>query len=194
MSDKDDKNGDKNNVLPFRNKKGEKINLDDILTFKSSPKTTKEIGDELKKSQTAEFVEGVVDDLAIQLIKNFVDIAMKIDRPTFYADLAVLTDIIRGMIYRDFGYVHISQKLIDKIVTIERDKSGHSIPILNYSKVLNHSDIQNDSEITVLTKEEQLELDFNGIGYLDDGPNNIFKPEVEVHFEPDFELPPDDDK
>ena len=188
MSDKDDKNGDKNNVLPFRNKKGEKINLDDMITFKSSPKTTKEIGEELKKSQTAEFVEGVIDDMAIMLIKNFVDLAMKVDRPSFYADLAILTDIMRGMIYRDFGYEHISQKLVDKMVTIGRDKTGHAVPVVNYSRVLQHEDIKKD-HITPITKEEQLELDFNGLGYEDNGPKDVF-------FTPDIEWPddPEDDK
>ena len=191
MSDKDDKTPN-SNVLPFRNKKGEKLDLDDMMSFKSKPNSTGEIADELKKSQTAEFVEGVVDDLAIQLIKNFVDLAMKIDRPSFYADLAVLTDVIRGMIYRDFGYKHISQKLVDKIITIQHDKHGVAVPVINYSKVLEYGDIK--SEIVPLKKEEQLDLDFEGKGYKDDGPNNIFKPEVDIHFEPDFELPPEDDK
>lgn len=192
MSDKDNKTP-KDNVLPFRNKDGEKVNLDDTITFKSSPKNTTEIGDELRKSQTAEFVEGVVDDLAMQLIKNFVDLAMKIDRPSFYADLAVLTDVIRGMIYRDFGYTHISQILVDKLVSTERDKTGHPVPIVNYSKVLERSDIVSDEHITPI-REKQLEIDFEGMGYMDDGPNNIFKSEIDIHFEPDFEIPPEDDK
>jgi|TARA_B100000287_G_scaffold350262_1_gene339029 hypothetical protein len=192
LSDKDNKTP-KDNVLPFRNKEGEQVNLDDMITFKSSPKNKAEIGDELRKSQTAEFVEGVVDDLAIQLIKNFVDLAMKIDRPSFYADLAVLTDIIRGMIYRDFGYTHISQILVDKIVSTVRDKTGNPAPVINYSKVLERSDIVNDEHITPM-RERQLELDFEEAGYIDDGPNNIFKSEIDVEFEPDIELPPDDDK
>ena len=117
---------------------------------------------------------------------------MKIDRPSFYADLAVLTDVIRGMIYRDFGYEHISQKLVDKIITTQFDKHGVSVPVINYGKVLERSDIKN--EISPLKKEKQLELDFEGMGYKDNGPNNIFKPEVDINFEPDFELPPEDDK
>ena len=171
MSDKDDKNGDKNNVLPFRNKKGEKINLDDMITFKSSPKTTKEIGEELKKSQTAEFVEGVIDDMAIMLIKNFVDLAMKVDRPSFYADLAILTDIMRGMIYRDFELPHPAQKLADKMVVLNTNRAGTVSAKLNYANVLDVQERTN-RPIPNEVKNELKDINDSSIQFDPDGDLN----------------------
>ena len=57
---------------------------------------------EIKKQQTKKFVEGAVDDISMNLAKAFVDLAMKTNKAQFTKDLALLVDVMRGMIYRDF--------------------------------------------------------------------------------------------
>ena len=110
---------------------------------------------------TMEFVESCVDDLSITLIKNFVDIGVKIEKPQFFGDLAMVSEMIRVLLYRDFDVEHIGQALIDKMITIKFDEQGQPIPVLNYSKVLENVDIEKTkAEITRLNYElEQFELD-----------------------------------
>jgi|TARA_B100000035_G_scaffold312571_1_gene324341 hypothetical protein len=120
---------------------------------------------------TMEFVESCVDDLSITLIKNFVDIGVKIEKPQFFGDLAMVSEMIRVLLYRDFDVEHIGQALIDKMIKIKFDEQGQPIPVLNYSKVLENVDLEKTkAEITRLNYElEQFELDlFPGD---DDGKN-----------------------
>ena len=110
---------------------------------------------------TMEFVESCVDDLSITLIKNFVDIGVKIEKPQFFGDLAMVSEMIRVLLYRDFDVEHIGQALIDKMIKIKFDEQGQPIPVLNYSKVLENVDLEKTkAEITRLNYElEQFELD-----------------------------------
>ena len=74
---------------------------------------------EIQKQQTKNFVETAVDDISMHLLKNFVDLAMKTNHPQFTKDLALLVDVMRGMIYRDFGLPHPAQKLTDKMINLK---------------------------------------------------------------------------
>ena len=57
----------------------------------------------LVEKQTKEFVEGNVDDIAYQLLDKFVNMGIRTNQLTFTADLALVIDAIRGLIYRDFN-------------------------------------------------------------------------------------------
>jgi hypothetical protein len=160
-----------NNILKFPGKKPS--NMDEIK---------KASIEQQKLSEESEFIEHAVDEIAISTIKHLVDIGVTIDKPNFYTDLALITDLVRGMIYRDFKYEHISQKLIDKIVSFQLDGNGKVQPILNYGRVLKKED-----------------LNFDGPGYetenvSDKNDDEKNDGETEIIFEPDFELPPDDEK
>ena len=74
------------------------------------------VAKQIQQQQTKKFVEGVVDDISMNLLKSFVDLAMKTNEPVFTKDLALLVDVMRGMIYRDFKLPHPAQKLADKMV------------------------------------------------------------------------------
>ena len=50
---------------------------------------------EIQKQQTKNFVETAVDDISMNLLKNFVDLAMKTNQPQFTKDLALLVDVMR---------------------------------------------------------------------------------------------------
>jgi len=57
----------------------------------------------LVEEQTKEFVEGNVDDIAYQLLDKFVAMGIRTNQLAFTADLALVIDTIRGLVYRDFN-------------------------------------------------------------------------------------------
>ena len=52
---------------------------------------------------------------------------MKTNKPQFTKDLALLVDVMRGMIYRDFELPHPAQKLADKMVILNTNKARYRI-------------------------------------------------------------------
>ena len=83
----------------------------------------------------------------------------------------MITELVRGLIYRDFKREHLATVLIDKIIDIQYNEKGEVQPVINYSRVLEQKDMPGQK------------LDFGDEG------------EKEIHFEPDFEIPipPEDD-
>ena len=67
-------------------------------------------------------MEGNVDDIAYTLLDKFVNMGIVTNKLTFTADLAVVIDTIRGLIYRDFSKSHPTQQFADKMVTINMKK------------------------------------------------------------------------
>jgi len=65
---------------------------------------------QIEKEQTAKFIESAVDDIAMKLLHNFVDLAMKTQTDTFTKDFSYLVDCLRATIKRDFGLNHIVQQ------------------------------------------------------------------------------------
>jgi len=128
----------------------------------------------LVEEQTREFVEGNVDDIAYSLLDKFVTMGIKTNQLAFTADLALVIDTIRGLVYRDFNKPHPAQKLTDKLVTL--NTSGKSKTArLDYSKVLDikhkpHKPFSKDIEDEVRDLADM----------------------ADIHFTPDFE--PDNDK
>ena len=82
-------------------------------------KMGEKVAKQIQQQQTKQFVETAVDDISMNLLKSFVDLAMKTNNPTFTKDLALLVDVMRGLIYRDFGVSHPAQKLADKMVKLK---------------------------------------------------------------------------
>ena len=72
----------------------------------------------LVEQQTKEFVEGNVD-IGYQLLDKFVNMGIRTNQLTFTADLALVIDTIRGLVYRDFSKPHPAQQFADKMVTIK---------------------------------------------------------------------------
>ena len=130
--------------------------------------------EKLVEKQTKEFVEGNVDDIAYQLLDKFVNMGIKTNRMTFTADLAVVIDAIRGLVYRDFNKPHPAQNLADRMVTIKTTGKMKSAR-LDYSKILDikhkpHKPLSRDVEDEVRDMSDM----------------------ADIHFTPDFE--PDNDK
>ena len=118
----------------------------------------------LVEEQTKEFVEGNVDDIAYTLLDKFVNMGIRTNQMTFTADLAVVIDTIRGLIYRDFGKPHPAQQLADKMVTIKTTGKMKSAR-LDYSKILDvkhkpHRPLSRDVEDEVRDMSDMADIQF----------------------------------
>ena len=118
----------------------------------------------LVEQQTKEFVEGNVDDIAYTLLDKFVNMGIVTNKLTFTADLAVVIDTIRGLIYRDFNKTHPAQQLADKMVSIYAKGKSKSAK-LDYSKVLDvrhkpHKPLSRDIEDEVRDLSDMADIQF----------------------------------
>ena len=112
MNKDDDKKNKKNNIILFpQNRIVNKQTASKKINDKEHQKIVEE--------QTREFVEGNVDDIAYSLLDKFVKMGLRTDKLTFTADLALVIDSIRGLIYRDFNKKHPAQVLVDKMVNFQ---------------------------------------------------------------------------
>ena len=134
----------------------------------TGPKDTTKHSKKIEEQQTKEFVEAATDDLALNLLKHFVDMAIRTNTEKFTKDLSLLVDVMRGLIYRDFGQYHPSQDLADKIVEVSIDRSGQQVAKLDYSKVIDkkhkiHKPLSPDikNELEGLDSNIDFETDFN---------------------------------
>ena len=116
------------------------------------------------EKQTREFVEGNVDEIAYSLLDRFVNMGIRTDRLTFTADLALVIDAIRGLVYRDFNKTHPAQQLADKMVSIYAKGKSKSAR-LDYSKVLDikhkpHKPLSRDVEDEVRDLSDMADIHF----------------------------------
>ena len=119
------KDKDLSNVIPFpKNRIVEKST--------TGPKKDQKFLDELHKQQTKEFVETSVDEISMNLLKRLYDLAIKTDKKSFTKDLAMLVDVMRGLIYRDFNMKHPSQVLSEKMVDLKTNRDGSQSARINY--------------------------------------------------------------
>jgi len=88
--------------------------------------------DQIYKQQTKEFVETSVDNMSLNLLKEFYNMGIKTDRGEFTKDLAMLVDTMRGLIYRDFNMKHPSQVLSENMVELKVNKDGGQSARINY--------------------------------------------------------------
>jgi len=132
------------------------------------PSDTNKQQKKIEQQQTKEFVEAATDDIALNLLKQFVDLAIRTNSEKFTKDLSLLVDVMRGLIYRDFKQYHPAQDLSDKIVTVSYDKQGQQVAKLDYSKVIDkkhkiHKPLSADlkNELEGLDSSVTFENDFN---------------------------------
>ena len=128
--------------------------------------------EKMRLQNTKNFVETAVDDISMNLLRNFVDLAMKTNQPAFTKDLALLVDVMRGMIYRDFGLSHPAQRLSDKMVDLKTNRNGTLSAKIDYSKVLDIP-LKTPRPISTNIKDELKDLNdtagfFEPDGNLDD--------------------------
>ena len=120
----------------------------------SGPPKDEKLAKKLRDQQTKQFVETAVDDISMNLLRQLYDLSVKTDKYTFTKDLAIVVDMIRGLIYRDFDMKHPTQVLSDTIVSLNINKNGEQSAKIDYSKVLN----VNDKSQKPLSKDFKNEL------------------------------------
>lgn len=141
---------------------------------KDTAKQNPEGSEKVRVDRTKEFVEGNVDEIAMNILRQFVEMAMMTDKPEFTKDFGLLVDILRGMIYRDFEVTHPAQRLADKIVDVKMSRFGPQV-VIDYNKVLTE---ENHKPHKPLNKDIKEEIKRRNDGWTD--------------FEPDFDFPNDD--
>lgn len=141
------------------------------IVNKATAKQDPEAGEKVRVDRTKEFVEGNVDEIAMGMLRHFVEMAMKTDKPEFTRDLGLLVDIMRGMIYRDFDVEHPAQKLSDKITNVKMTRFGPQV-VIDYNKVMPE---YNHKPHKPLNKDINEEIKWTNDGW--------------TNFEPDFDLP-----
>ena len=130
----------------------------------TGPKKDQKFLDELHRQQTKEFVETSVDEISLNLLKRFYDLAIKTEKSSFTKDLAMLVDVMRGLIYRDFNIKHPSQVLSEKMVELRTLKDGTQSARISYDLFKRGKTVPLNPEV----KEE-----------LKDGPG-IFEPDGDL--------------
>ena len=79
----------------------------------------------LELAKTKEYVEQAVDQIALDLLRKFVDMGINTKTPNFTKDLAMLVDTLRGLVYRDFGVKHPAQQMTDRMVQVKTTTRGN---------------------------------------------------------------------
>ncbi|MAJ24687.1 MAG: hypothetical protein CMP36_04170 [Rickettsiales bacterium] len=127
--------------------------------------------EELKKKQTKDFVETLVDEIGFDLLKKFVDAGMRTQNHTFTKDLAIVIDAIRGLAYRDFDMGHPAQLLSEKMVSLKVNKDGN----FRTAKITYDMFLEKPKPATnPFSKDVKKELD-----YLRDG-GDMFDPDIDL--------------
>ena len=119
----------------------------------------------VEKEQTNKFIESAVDDIALKLLHNFVDLAMKTQSETFTKDFSFLVDVLRSTIKRDFGLNHIVQKMVDNSVELKIDRQNNQMARINYE---NLSDMSFKKKTKPLSDDINDELNPSGIEFTPD--------------------------
>ena len=127
----DDKKDKGATILPFPKNR--------IVESSTAGPANAKVSKRLEEQQTRQFVETSVDDMSLNLLRQFYDMAVKTDKHSFTKDLALLVDIMRGLLYRDFGIKHPAQSLSDKMVILKVNKDGSQSAKIDYTGIINGS-------------------------------------------------------
>ena len=102
----------------------------------TTPPANDEYIKRIQQKQTKEFVETAVDDISMNLLRQLYDLAIKTEKQSFTKDLAMVVDMIRGLVYRDFDMVHPAQKLSDKLVQVNKNQGSALSARIDYSSII----------------------------------------------------------
>ena len=102
----------------------------------AGPRKDDKFAKRIQQKQTKEFVETAVDDISMNLLRQLYDLAIKTEKQSFTKDLAMVVDMIRGLVYRDFDMPHPSQKLSDKLVQLKKNQGSALSARIDYSSVI----------------------------------------------------------
>ncbi len=122
---------------------------------------------QIEKEQTVKFVESAVDDIAMKLLHNFVDLAMKTNTETFTRDFSYLVDVLRATIKRDFGLNHILHKVVDNTVELVHDNAGNTRARIDYANI-GKIDFRPKKDRTKEPLSEEGKAELTGVDFIHD--------------------------
>ena len=135
----DDKKDKGATIIPFPQNR--------IVEKSTAGPASARVSKKIEEQQTRQFVETSVDDMSMNLLRQFYDLAIKTDKNTFTKDLALLVDMMRGLMYRDFGIKHPAQIDYTGVIdTQAQTKKPLSKEIKEDLKDLNETGIKFDPE------------------------------------------------
>ena len=152
----DDKKDKGATILPFPKNR--------IVEKSTAGPANARVSKKLEEQQTRQFVETSVDDMNMNLLRQFYDLSIKTDKHTFTRDLALLVDMMRGLMYRDFGIKHPAQKLSDKMVNVRVNKDGGQSAQIDYTGVID-TQAQTKKPLSKEIKEDLKDLNETGVKF-----------------------------
>ena len=140
---------------------------DRIKSVKNTGTKNTKFQKQIEKEQTQKFVESAVDDIAMKLLHNFVDLAMKTNTDVFTKDFSYLVDVLRATIKRDFGLNHIVHKITDNTVELIHDNAGNTRARIDYSNI-NKIDFRPKADRTKEPLSEEVKDELTGVDFIPD--------------------------
>ena len=140
---------------------------DRIKSVKNTGTKNTKFQKQIEKEQTQKFVESAVDDIAMKLLHNFVDLAMKTNTDVFTRDFSYLVDVLRATIKRDFGLNHIVHKITDNTVELIHDNAGNTRARIDYSNI-NKIDFRPKADRTKEPLSEEVKDELTGVDFIPD--------------------------
>tara|TARA_A200000159_G_scaffold66483_1_gene61519 strand:- start:477 stop:881 length:405 start_codon:yes stop_codon:yes gene_type:complete len=85
--------------------------------------------DAMKLNKELQFADELTDGIMVSMIHNMDENDIEITDPGFIQDIAFLSEAIKGTIYRDRGFTHPFQNLIELIanVTYDEEEKRHHV-------------------------------------------------------------------
>lgn len=85
--------------------------------------------DAMKLNQELQFADELTDGIMVSMIHNMDENGIEITDPGFIQDIAFLSESIKATIYRDRGFTHPFQDLIELIanVTYDEEEKRHHV-------------------------------------------------------------------
>ena len=85
--------------------------------------------DAMKLNQELQFADELTDGIMVSMIHNMDENGIEITDPGFIQDIAFLSESIKATIYRDRGFTHPFQDLIQLIanVTYDEEEKRHHV-------------------------------------------------------------------
>ena len=152
----DDKKDKGATIIPFPQNR--------IVEKSTAGPANHKVSKKIEEQQTRQFVETSVDEMSMNLLRQFYDMSIKTDKHSFTKDLALLVDVMRGLMYRDFGVKHPAQNLSDKMVNLKVNRDGTQSAQIDYTNVTN-TQAQTKKPLSKDFKEELKDLNETGIKF-----------------------------
>ena len=114
---------------------GEVIQFPTSRIVRKAPPIPKPTERQEEDQQIHKFIEELTEQLSMTILAIFQENVVHMKGDNFLRDLAVVIEVVKSLLYRDFGKEHPMQKLTDTLTSIVTLNNGQRITDINYSKL-----------------------------------------------------------